>query len=90
VGALSLGGWYLIVPPNLPDSSKADTSAPLWQWIRLGHHEYDTREQCESDLEDSRQHRQPSGARVNQEAQDASQCISTEDPRLKADQLPSD
>ena len=81
--------WYLVVPPNLPRSSEVDTSAPLSHWIRLGYHEYNTQEQCEDDLEDSRQQMSHVGARINAKAFEASQCVSSDDPRMKADQPPA-
>jgi len=84
--ALSRAGWSLLVPPDLPNSSQANTSVPLSQWINSADDEYDTQEQCESDLEHARQQRKHVGARLNAKADEASQCVSSDDPRLKADQ----
>lgn len=82
--ALAVVGWYLMVPPTGIKSPTGDLSAPLSQWTRSGYHLYDLQEQCERDLDDERERLRSLGAMPAQRLMASAQCVSEDDPRLKA------
>ena len=78
--ALTLVGWYLLVPPAVcPSNPKSmrpcflDPSAPLNKWTRVGY--FDSADACDYQLNNLKRQRGPAG-RV-----DEYQCISEDDPR---------
>jgi len=94
--ALAHVGWYLMLPPlraegprTDPNTSfKADLSAPLSQWktISTGKR-FDTKEECEAYpahlmklLHDPKK---PGAEHALKYWLDRSQCVATDDPRLK-------
>ena len=81
--ALALVGWYLMVPPT-KDADRVDPSVPLPRWAVL--RAFDTAPAC-NEAQDQLRYREsrltlqiPSGA---SEAAEFSQCIASDDPRLK-------
>jgi len=90
--ALALVGWYLMVPPLKGDSSsgyRADYDAPLSQWTVLS--PFDSASPCDTqhrrDVDDgaSAMKKAPKGSFDWAVAQKLtqSQCIATDDPRLR-------
>lgn len=94
--ALTLVGWYLLVPPIVMDGEKAqvDHAMPLSQWDRGGR-VYDTESDCEETRDKLREiaesHKNwigPSGSVAA--ANDRyvlltnQRCVSADDPRLKS------
>jgi hypothetical protein len=92
--ALVLVGWYLMVPPlkieGPPDDPKTpvdvDTKAPLSQWKNIG--SFDTAKQCYDYPEHFLGMLRSNGKEHGGDAMakywfDHSQCIATDDPRLK-------
>lgn len=88
--ALVLVGWYLIVPPSaFKVSDLASGLEPLWQWLQIG--SFDSANACEqgrrmmidkfmADLQ------RDSGDATAVHGFDAfyySQCLASDDPRLK-------
>jgi hypothetical protein len=83
--AFALVGWYLMVPPS-KDASHIDPSVPLPKWVVL--RAFDTAAAC-NDGQDQLRYRV---SRLNlqipvesaaSEAAEFSQCIASNDPRLK-------
>jgi hypothetical protein len=91
--ALSLMAWYLMVPPTIPDTHRANKSAPLSQWtIRRS---FPHNEGCEAAkhhlmevAEANRAERSGSGRRHQLPEMECvlcqAQCVEDSDPRLKA------
>jgi hypothetical protein len=83
--ALALVGWYLMVPPT-KDANQIDPSVPLPKWVVL--RAFDTAAAC-NDAQDqlryqvSRLNLQIPVASAASEAAEFSQCIASDDPRLK-------
>jgi hypothetical protein len=86
--ALALVGWYLMVPPprTVGDHFETNFYAPLSKWTRL--RMFDFQSQCEATRKAYQQ--KPTGnlvimlgAAEAQATTKASQCVATEDPRLK-------
>ncbi len=80
--ALALVGWYLMVP------APGNESAPLQYWSQLG--SYDTAKACEQDRNQWYGMMERKGfALKNYQPEDvkrswnASECIASDDPRLK-------
>jgi hypothetical protein len=94
--ALALVGWYLMVPlpptkdnlmvPPTKDANQIDPSVPLPKWVVL--RAFDTAAAC-NDAQDqlryqvSRLNLQIPVASAASEAAEFSQCIASDDPRLK-------
>jgi hypothetical protein len=83
--ALGLVGWYLMVPPN-KDANQIDPSVPLPKWIVL--RAFDTADACDEAQDQlryrvSRLNTQAPVASEASEAAEFSQCIASDDPRLK-------
>ena len=83
--ALALIGWYLMVPPT-KDANHIDPSVPLPKWVVL--RAFDTAAAC-NDAQDQLRYRvsrlnlQIPVASAASEAAEFSQCIASDDPRLK-------
>jgi len=77
---LALTGWYLITPPPQANGH-LDTSAPLSQWrIQSG---FGTGEDCKNTVAELSSKALKEGKSDDAEELKASQCVSTDDPRLK-------
>lgn len=81
VAALSLLGWYLVVPPRLGDNLVTD--APLALYPHLD--SFDSADACrEAALRMQRHYeRDPKNSKVKIEQYQAWECIASDDPRLK-------
>ncbi|HEY6419222.1 MAG TPA: hypothetical protein VIX59_09480 [Candidatus Binataceae bacterium] len=88
LAALALVGWYLMMPPprTVGDHFETNFSAPLSKWTKI--RSFDLQSQCESVRESYQQ--KPTGNLINllgatqaQATTKASQCVATDDPRLK-------
>jgi hypothetical protein len=88
LAAIALVGWFLMMPPprTVGDHFETNFSAPLSKWTRL--RRFDLQSQCESAREAYRQ--KPTGNLVimlgaveAQATTKASQCVASDDPRLK-------
>jgi len=83
--ALALVGWYLMVPPTV-DANHIDPSVPLPKWVVL--RAFDTAAAC-NDAQDQLRYRvsrlnlQIAADAAASEAAEFSQCIASDDPRLK-------
>jgi hypothetical protein len=83
--ALVLVGWYLMVPPT-KDANQIDPSVPLPRWLVL--RAFDTADAC-NEAQDQLRYRvsrlnlRVPVASAASEAAEFSQCIATDDPRLK-------
>lgn len=78
--ALALAGWYLLTPP-LQDNGHFDTSAPLSEWrIQSG---FGTGEDCKNTVAELSSKAMKEGRSGDADELKASQCVSTDDPRLK-------
>jgi hypothetical protein len=82
--ALALVGWYLMVPPPYPHpfvkGSDFDIDAPISKWsIYSGH---DSAKECEAAQSQALQ-RVAQVPRVAEQLE-LSQCVETDDPRLKS------
>jgi len=86
--ALALVGWYLMVPPHLTDTT-FDSKAPLSEWSVYA--AFDTAVACDGAQASEEQGRKskvaanPNNAAFKSLVKSllSSQCIATEDPRLK-------
>jgi hypothetical protein len=76
--ALSLVGWYLMVPPMALDG-RPDTAAALPKWTLL--HSYDTASDCEKAYRKWMTDRKRSS--VKELLAQLAGCYATDDPRLK-------
>jgi hypothetical protein len=88
--AFALAAWFLMMPPPRPvgDHFETNFSAPLSKWTRV--RRFDLQSQCETTREAYRQ--KPTGNLVimlgeakAQATSKASQCVASDDPRLKGD-----
>ena len=87
--ALALVGWYLMVPPPVVHSSVRDLDAPLSKWGIFSTH--DSAAECEQGLvafyklAKTELVANPSDERdrIQFYQLESSQCIATDDPRLK-------
>ena len=83
--ALVLVGWYLMVPPT-GDANRVDPSVPLPKWAVL--RAFDTADAC-NEAQDQLRYRtsrlnlQIPVASAASEAAEFSQCIASDDPRLR-------
>jgi hypothetical protein len=83
--ALALIGWYLMVPPT-EDANRIDPSVPLPKWVVL--RAFDTAAAC-NDAQDQLRYRvsrlnlQIPDASAASEAAEFSQCIASNDQRLR-------
>jgi hypothetical protein len=83
--AIVLVGWYLMVPPT-KDANQIDPSVRLPKWIVL--RAFDTANAC-NDTQDQLRYRvsrlnlQIAADAAASEAAEFSQCIASDDPRLK-------
>jgi len=92
IGALSLIGWYLMVPPLASKNGPVVREAPLGKWDTLS--VFDAAADCQTRLEaiqDSAVGRikaHPVGEVSPQRLRDlqllSAECIATDDPRLKS------
>jgi hypothetical protein len=83
--ALALVGWYLMVPPT-EDANHVDPSVPLPKWVVL--RAFDTAAACDEAQDRlryrvSRLNLQIPVASAASEAAEFSQCIASDEPRLK-------
>jgi hypothetical protein len=78
VAALTIVGWYLMVPLRENNSAKL-RDVPLAEWVHID--SFDTASQCrdEAYLEEKRHENDP--LRASQYA--GWECIASDDPRLK-------
>lgn len=85
VAALAIVGWYLIMPPRLPQGGP-DLNAPLNQWM---HGDAADSSKSKQDCEQFRQalmegmERAGKMTDLTRTVMEHSQCVSTDDPRLK-------
>ncbi len=84
--ALALVGWYLMVPPMDLATHKLNPDARFSAWHNFG--SYDHASACSSDREEQlnfwfRKGSLSEGERLTVEGLQYSQCIATDDPRLK-------
>jgi hypothetical protein len=87
--ALALVGWYLMFPPEQPGSLKVEDQAPISQWQSF--RSFESAQECMSakasavqQSKVSKETMQTEVARRNVHLKAlASQCIATDDPRLK-------
>jgi hypothetical protein len=78
--ALALAGWYLITPPPQANG-QFDTSVPLSEWrIQSG---FGTGEDCKNTVAELSSKAMREGRSGDADELKASQCVSTDDPRLK-------
>jgi hypothetical protein len=83
--ALALVGWYLMVPPT-KDANQIDPSVPLPKWVAL--RAFDTVDAC-NEAQDQLRYRvsrlnlQVPVASAASAAAEFSQCIASDDRRLK-------
>jgi hypothetical protein len=90
--ALALVGWYLLLPPLVNAPYKVDTEAPLASW--KVYQTFDTRDECDkSRLAEQAKYKHTASAPVGTIKKGSrafalqmtfAQCISSDDPRLKA------
>jgi hypothetical protein len=84
VAALALVGWYLLMPPWVKYNT-FDANAPLSKWTQ--NYSYDSAAECERDrsamIEYHHDRPKEKDAGWFVRLYGASQCISTDDPRLK-------
>jgi hypothetical protein len=90
--ALALVGWYLLLPPLVNAPYKVDTEAPLASW--KVYQTFDTRDECDKSrlaVRDKYEHTASApvgsikkGTRAFALQMTFAQCISSDDPRLKA------
>jgi hypothetical protein len=90
--ALVIVGWYLLVPPLVNAPYKVDTEAPLASWTV--YQTFDTREECDKSLSAAHAKYKPTasapigsikkGSRAFALQMTFAQCVSSDDPRLKA------
>jgi len=82
--ALALVGWYLLLPPWVAYDT-FDASAPLSKWQHS--YSYDSATECESDrssmIDYYSHHPKADQANWFLRLHIASQCVATDDPRLK-------
>jgi hypothetical protein len=83
--AFALVGWYLMVPPS-EDANHIDPSVPLPKWVVL--RAFDTAAACDEAQDQlryrvSRLNLQIPVALAASEAAEFSQCVASDDPRLK-------
>jgi hypothetical protein len=92
--ALALTGWYLMLPPTIPNSHEVDQSAPLSQWTIRHTFPHDAgceaakfrvrkealAAQAQNDATGRRGHGNPDLFCIRCHAQ----CVAEGDPRLKA------
>jgi hypothetical protein len=84
-GALSLVGWYLMVPPT-KNVNQIDPSIRLAKWVVL--RAFDTADAC-NEAQDQLRYRvsrlnlRVPVASAASEAAEFSQCIASDDPRLR-------
>jgi hypothetical protein len=77
---LALVGWYLMVPPLSPDGKQIDATAKLSDWdAKLG---FDHASAC-TDAYDELLKKAIHSTKLDAEQLRHSQCISTDDSRLK-------
>jgi hypothetical protein len=82
--ALILVGWYLIMPPNAgPDHPLGNADAPLSQWTKRPT-TYRDKEECEHVLDRQRRLTNAKNRQVALKYFKQAQCVSADDPRLKA------
>ena len=80
--ALTLVGWYLMVPPMGRDYPRGNVDAPLTQWLKWPT-TYRDKDECEHVLD---RHRRLTNSKNKQTAVNfykQAQCVSADDPRLK-------
>jgi hypothetical protein len=77
---LALAGWYLITPPS-QTNGHFDTSAPLSEWrIQSG---FGTGDDCKKTVAELSSKAMKEGKSGDADELKASQCVATDDPRLK-------
>lgn len=78
--ALALTGWYLITPPP-QGNGHYDTSVPMSKWrIQSG---FGTGDDCKKTVAELSSKALKEGNAADAEELKVSQCVSTDDPRLK-------
>jgi hypothetical protein len=90
VAALALVGWYLMMPPTIPDTNRVNRDAPLSQW-RIAH-KFPHNAGCEA----AKQRAHEAGLATEAENRTrrtnpdltcvrcAAECVEDNDPRLKS------
>ena len=90
VAALALVGWYLMVPPSaFKVADLASKLEPLWQWYQIG--SFDSPNACEEGrrmmiykfMAELQRDSGNAGAVHGVDAFYYSECIASDDPRLK-------
>jgi hypothetical protein len=80
VAALALVGWYLLMPPMTPDRH-FNTFGPLSKWSVAK--AFDTAGECNNFKSDALMESMTKKVAIGVEGYSASQCIASDDPRLK-------
>jgi hypothetical protein len=81
--ALALVGWYLVLPPTDLNHPSGNTDAPLSQWGKRPT-TYRSKAECEHVLDREIRLTNAKNRQTMVRYYKASQCISVDDPRLKA------
>ena len=82
LAALTLIGWFLMMPPTGRDFPMGNDHAPLSQWVKRPV-TYRDKAECEHVLDQQRRMRNRSSKRTAAKYFEKAQCISADDPRLK-------
>ena len=80
--ALTLVGWYLMMPPTGRDYPLGNVDAPLSQWMKRPT-SYRDKEECEHVLDRYRRLTNSKNKQLAVKFYKQAQCIASDDPRLK-------
>ena len=80
--ALTLVGWYLMMPPTGRDYPLGNVDAPLSQWLKRPTI-YRDKEECEHVLDRHRRLTNSTNKQTAVKYYKQAQCIASDDPRLK-------
>jgi hypothetical protein len=81
VAALTLIGWYLMLPPTGRDYPMGNVDAPLSQWSKR-QTTYRDKDECEHVLDKIRRHTNAKNKQLAVKYYGQAQCVSSDDPRL--------
>ncbi len=81
--ALALIGWYLLLPPAGRDYPMGNADLPLSQWLKRPT-TYRDKDECEHVLDRQRRLANSKNRQVAVNYYKQAQCVSANDPRLKA------
>jgi hypothetical protein len=83
--AIALAGWFLLMPPTSVDFPRGNVDAPLNVWIKAGNGTiFRTQDECEHVLDRRRRLTNNRGSKTSLKYLGTAQCVSVDDPRLKA------